>query len=146
MLPGAAALQSGIGIDGEDNIYVCGAFATDLFASDRRIVPKGPMDGYVAKYSSTGRLLWLQSISGDGLEVATSLALDVAGNCYVSGMIGRSSDALPTEFEGIPVNTASGGYSSFLIKLSPNGSKLQTKLIGRFDDETGGYAWPKAIA
>jgi len=146
MLPGAAALQSGIAIDSEDNIYVCGAFATNLSVTGTRIVPKGPMDGYVAKYTSRGSLVWLRSISGDGLEIATSLALDVAGDCYVSGMIGRSSDALPTVFEGVPVNTASGGYSSFLIKLSSNGSKLQTKLIGRFEDETGGYAWPKAIA
>jgi hypothetical protein len=140
MLPGGG-LQRDAAIDADDNIYVCGAFATNLAGLG---MPNGPMDGYVAKYNSTGTLLWLQSLSGDGAEVATSLALDIEGNCYVGGTLGRGP--LPGEFEGIPVSTADGGYSSFLIKLSPNGSKLHTKLTGRFADESGGYASHRAIA
>ena len=68
------------------------------------LVSNGGTDIFVAKYDTTGTLLWLRQIGGGGNDRATALAWDsatgsllVAG--FFSGAVGFGSDTL-TSFGG----------------------------------------------
>ncbi len=75
-------------------------------------------DFLVAKYDSGGNQLWMRTYDERGdVDIAESVAVDEAGNVYVSGIVGRSGPA-----------------DIVTVKYSPAGSRLWTALYSRFDD------------
>ena len=42
-------------------------------------------DGLVARYDSTGTLVWVQQIGGSGSSIGHRVAADVSGHCYLTG-------------------------------------------------------------
>src|SRR5262245_47185526 len=49
-------------------------------------------DGFVAKYSAAGSLLWAQRMGGPMDDFAFAIAADVAGNTYVAGEYSGTGD------------------------------------------------------
>jgi len=78
-------------------------------------------DAFVAKLNSAGsRLLYSTYIGGSGDEQGESLAVDAAGNAYISG------ETFSTDFPTVnPIQAAyAGGGDSFVAKLNSAGNAL----------------------
>jgi hypothetical protein len=84
-------------------------------------------DAFVATLSADGsRLEYATYIGGTRSEAATSIAVDSAGNRYVTG--DTFSDDFPTVQ---PIQSAFGGlWDSFVVKLGPAGAPVYSTYLG----------------
>ena len=114
-----------IAVDGDGNAYVTGQtnstdFPTTTNAFQRTLA--GARDIYVSKLDASGStLLYSTYLGGEGDESAGDIAVDGAGNVYLTGTTG--SRAFPTEN---PLNATFGGdaFDAFVTKLNASGSAL----------------------
>jgi uncharacterized protein (TIGR03437 family) len=141
----------GIAVDGAGNVYVAGVSSSaDLQTTSsgyqanfggRTALSNGSFtgDGFVAKFSPAGKLLYLTYLGGSRDDGVAALTVDTAGNAYVTG--GTNSLDFPVVN---PFQKNFGGGNTgvqfasdaFVAKLSPDGSKLlsSTYLGGNQDD------------
>src|SRR5262249_26915492 len=95
--------------------------------------------GALAKYSSTGDLLWAVPFDGSGYTLGRGLALDSAGNPFVAGMFTGSA----TFGSGGNAQTliSAGMRGGFVVKYASTGLRLAAYRIGGpEDDELNGVA------
>ena len=116
---------SGIAVDADGNVYTTGLAASVNFpttAGAFRPAFGGSGDAFVTKLDRTGSVLVYSTyLGGSGHEHGEKLAVDAAGNAYVTGHT-RSTD-FPTTLGA--VQTLSGGMDdTFVAKLDPAGSGL----------------------
>jgi hypothetical protein len=91
---------------------------------------------YVAKYDLNGQYQWARSAGGSGDDVARSLALDNAGNVYVTGDFRSfSADFDPLSSAGTVSNR--GGADIFLLKYNSAGQYQWAHGIGGTQDDLG---------
>lgn len=151
----------GIALDSVGNIYVGGVSSSpDLPVTSSAYQPNfagrtalnnGQFtgDGFVAKFSPTGALLYLTYLGGSADDGIMAIAVDTLGNAYLTG--GTNSTDFPTKN---PYQSRLGGLSTpapgtddaFFAKLSPDGSTLlvSTYLGGNSNDIGLGIALDKA--
>lgn len=81
-------------------------------------------DGYVAKFNSSGTLLWNTFLGADGYDIAYAIDENSTGDLYVAG---RSSTTW-----GDPLNIYAGGsIDAFVAELNPNtGTLLWHRFVG----------------
>jgi hypothetical protein len=116
----------GIAIDGAGSVYVAGATGSTDFPTVTAIQPAyagGNFDAFVAKLDPSGSaLLYSTYLGGNEYEIARSIAVDSAGNAYVTGDTG--SQNFPTAVPLQPNNGGCGEYDAFVTKLSATGRAL----------------------
>jgi hypothetical protein len=121
-----------IATDASGNVYVTGTLAgTADFAPGAgvvNLVSNGNDDIFIAKYSSTGNLLWAHNIGGADNETAVAMALDASGNCYVAGRFSGAVDFDPGA--ATSTITASGAFDVCIVKLSSSGNFVWAKNFG----------------
>src|SRR5262249_36134175 len=98
----------------------------------------GQYDGYVAKYSPAGRLLWardLASSSGNYVD-GWGVTVDGAGNVYVNGWFTGTATIGTTSL------TSAGGEDLYVAKLDSTGTALWAVDFGGSGtfEEPGGLA------
>jgi hypothetical protein len=79
----------------------------------------GGTDGFLAKYSPAGTLLWARRFGGTLDERVTDLAVDQAGNLYVGGGFEGAATFDPG---GSLVLTSAGGSDGFITRYSTDGT------------------------
>ncbi len=94
----------------------------------------GSYDAWVAKFNASGtELVYSTYLGGSEQDDAFAVALDAAGNAYVTGE--TASDDFPvagTPFQGV----RQGNFDVFVTKLSPTGSALvYSTYLGGTDSE-----------
>ncbi len=92
----------------------------------------GTLDGFVAKFSANGTLLFSTYLGGSGEDSALGVALDGAGNIMVTGKTYSSN--FPTT-SGAYDRTLGGARDAFLAKLTPDGKSV---VYGTY---LGGSSW-----
>jgi len=107
---------NGISTDSTGNVFITG-YTDGTFSGNTSL---GSYDGFVAKYSSTGTLDWVQQFGTTSDDYSIASKTDSAGNTYVTG---RTSGQLTG-------NTALGGYDGFLAKYNTSGTRLWVKQFG----------------
>jgi hypothetical protein len=123
-----------IAVDGAGNTYVAGVttsldFRTTEGAFDRSHNggTYSGRDGFVAKFGPDGGLVYATYLGGSGDERQLSIAVDGAGNAYVSGST-MSNDFLTSSDRPTPVvgfdQELSGREDIFVVKLDPTGASL----------------------
>ncbi|MEZ6117620.1 MAG: hypothetical protein R3C28_13740 [Pirellulaceae bacterium] len=120
--------RAGVETDSAGNVYVAGDFfdsvqADQAGSSAGRLTSNGTNDVFVAKYNSSGDLLWATSFGSDGYDYAWGLALDDSDNVIVTGNFNGTVDFAPsmTDPLGLDTLTSAGGYDGFILKLDANG-------------------------
>src|SRR5262249_50874931 len=135
-----------VGADG--SAYVTGITDSSNFpTTPGALVPTPPGGGnmFVTKLTPDGTgAVYSTYLGGDALdnfESGRAIAVDAAGNAYVTGAVGAGGD-FPTT-AGAFQRTFGGGYSDvYVAKLTPDGSALaySTFLGGGDTDEAFGIA------
>jgi hypothetical protein len=136
-LGGSLADQgNGIAVDNLGNTWLAGAATSVDFpvTGSPKPVNAGGADAFVAKLDPTGTgLLFATYIGGSGNDQANAIAVDPAGNAYITGS--TSSSNFPTKS---PLQTANaGGLDAFVVKLSGSGSVVYSTYIGGSGDDSG---------
>jgi uncharacterized protein (TIGR03437 family) len=147
----------GIAVDSAGNVYIGGSTSSQDLHTASAVQPNfGGLtahvftgDGFVAKFGPSGSLLYLTYLGGSRDDGISAIAVDSAGNAYVTG--GTTSTDFPTmnPFQSVFGGMGSGGVitgvhtgDAFVAKLSPTGNKLlySTYLGGSLDDVGLGIA------
>ncbi|MBN1331210.1 MAG: SBBP repeat-containing protein [Candidatus Heimdallarchaeota archaeon] len=90
-------------------------------------------DAFVAKFSAGGSLLWSTFLGGSNSESGNSIAVDSAGNCYVTGNTKSSDFPTLNAYQDI-----TGGDSDvFISKFSTSGFLLWSTYFGGNSSEEG---------
>lgn len=115
-----------------------GGFAPTQFGNGESgtisITPVGPPDGFVARYDSTGKILWVRSISGGGGDTVSCVSITPAGDIFVGGWFARTvvlGAGEPTSTTlTVPGNPASFSKNALIAKYTSSGSLLWAKQAG----------------
>jgi hypothetical protein len=118
----SAISVSGISRDAEGNILITGQFfgvATFMTSLPIALVSSGDYDVFMAKYDSSGALLWARSIGNTGVDFAGGISTDNYSNVYLTGDYHIS----PFPFSGSKI---------FIAKYDSAGSNLWTRTEDNF--------------
>jgi len=133
---------SGIAVDSNGNAYVVGStWGTDFPTTVGAFQTTKPSctlpTPFVTKFNPTGSALVYSTYLGGCNDSGAAIAVDAAGNAYVTGTARSAFPTTPGAF-----NTYNSGGSAFVTKLDPTGSGLvySTFLGGSFDDFGTGIA------
>src|SRR3989454_424664 len=111
----------GIAADAVGNAYVTGFTGSTNFPTTAGAFGGGGVDAFVTKLSPTGALVYSTYLGGSGGDEGRGIAVDVAGNAYVTGSTGSTD--FPTT-AGAVRTTNSGVVGAFVAKLDPASSPL----------------------
>ncbi|MGH2685535.1 MAG: SBBP repeat-containing protein, partial [Actinomycetota bacterium] len=133
---------SDIAVDGAGNAYVTGSTADAT--SDFPATPgafdtthNGGTDAFVAKLDPSGRLVYATFLGGDDFDQGSGIAVDGAGNAYVTGLAFDGTTDFPTT-GGAFQTTHNGSGDGFVAKLNPAGSALDySTFLGGNDFDFG---------
>jgi hypothetical protein len=129
----------GIAVDSSGAAYVAGITLSTDFPVANALQPEyggGARDAFVAKLSPDGsQLLYSTYLGGTGTDEANGIAVDTAGNAYVTGE--TTNVSFPT-VNAVQATYAGGARDVFVSKIDPEGSKLvYSTLIGGSADDFG---------
>jgi hypothetical protein len=128
-----------VALDPQGNVYSTGFFqGTADFDPDSSLAlltSAGDNDVYIQKLDPNGHLVWVHQIGGSAVDEGKGIALDAAGNVYVTGRFSTTVDFDP----GTGQSTASalGNTDAFVLKLDNNGNYLWHTIIGANGSDEG---------
>ena len=135
---GSPGLDSmgGIALDATGNTYLTGSTDSSSFPTTTGPAHGSPgtaADAFVAKLNPTGSgLVYSRFLGGSSVDFAQGLAIDTAGNAYVTGQT-RSGN-----FPRTVLQSYQGGYDVFVTKVNAAGSALTySGYIGGAQDDQG---------
>ena len=130
----------GIAVDANRNAYLTGEVVSLDFPTTAGAFQPGKAggfsDNFVTKLSATGStLIYSSYLGGTGGEVPGRLALDTAGQAYLTGA--TDSFDFPTTAGAFQTARATNGFDAFVAKVNVNGSALvfATYLGGSFGND-----------
>ncbi|HEX6428217.1 MAG TPA: SBBP repeat-containing protein, partial [Niastella sp.] len=130
-----AEFVHGITSDAAGNVYVTGEFnGTVDFdpGPGTQILTATGADIFICKFDASGNLVWVKSINQEG---GYSIAVDVAGNVYTTGLFGGTIDFDPGP--GTYPLTSAGSSDIFVSKLDASGNFVWAKAMGGANYEQG---------
>ena len=128
----------GVALDSAGNVYITGATTSTDFPTEHPYQSSsgGEEDVFVAKINAAGdALVYSTYIGGNNDDDANSIAVDSAGNAYITGH--TDSTDFPTQN---PLQARGGLGDAFVVKLNGNGDGLvySTYLGGSHIDQAKG--------
>jgi len=135
-----ATYGKGVALDASGNAWVAGwTLSPDFPVTSDALQPKfggGIYDGFLARFNPSGGLDYSTYMGGDGYDVLNAIALDQAGNIYVTGESGGLSQpasagafqsqvdaSCPVFFIG-PTQYVPQG-NALVVKLDPKAHSIQ---------------------
>jgi Secretion system C-terminal sorting domain/Beta-propeller repeat len=131
---GASNISQGRAVvtDAAGNVYSTGAFQGtvdfDPGAGTANITSLGLGDIYILKQDASGNLLWVKSIGGTGSDIGNGIAVDAAGNIFITGGFNNTADFDPST--GTVNLTSAGTNDIFIVRLDASGNYVWAKTIG----------------
>lgn len=118
---------SAVALDSSGNAFVVGHFSGTATFGATQLTSAGARDGFLAKLNPAGQMLWVRALGGPGFDVVNAVAVDAAGNCYLTG-----------NYEGIATfgaisltNTTASSFSdAFVAKFDTTGAAVWARSLG----------------
>ncbi len=119
--------------DAAGGVYLAGHFRGAGTFGASNIVSRGADDLFLSKLNASGDWLWTSTAGGTNIDEGRSIAIDGAGNCYVTGVFFGSAGF------GTNVVTSRGQSDVVIAKTSAGGEWLWAKSFGgaAFDESWG---------
>ncbi len=112
--------------DASGNVYIIGSFkSTSISFGSTTLSNSGNADIFIAKFNSSGTVLWATKAGGTLDDVGNSIAVDNNGNVFVTGYFKSSSITLGSHtlnFSGL-----NGGSTIFIAKFDASGNSVWAK-------------------
>ena len=122
----ADEVGNGVAVDGGGNNYVVGYFKSASVTFGATVLTTtGGADLFLAKYNFAGTLLWAKKAGGTADDFGNGVALDGAGNIYVTGYFLSTNATF-----GGTVLTNTGSADIFVAKYDSAGTLLWAKKAG----------------
>jgi hypothetical protein len=124
--PDGRGEAQGVATDAVGNVFIGGFFIGKAIFDDITIqsFTEKRGDAFVAKYNSSGKVLWAKSFGGEDGEIA-SCETDRYGNVYLAGLY--FSKVINTQTDTLRNN---GLINHFIVKFDKNGKLLWAKSAG----------------
>src|SRR5450432_3229202 len=131
---GSTDVGNGIASDNGGNAYVTGETSSAAFPTTNgfNTVVAGT-DAFVSKLDPAGQLLWSTFLGGSSSDFGAAIAVDNAGNPYITGQ--TSSANFPTT--GGFDTTLNGFTDAFVTKLTTNGALTWSSYLGGGSSDNG---------
>lgn len=101
------------------NAYVTGSTSGDLFGPSA-----GDFDTFLAKYDTTGALIWSKQFGTNDFDASRAVSTDLLGNVYLAGTTRGNFDG-----------STAGKQDLFLVKYDAAGTLLWKEQFGSIDNE-----------
>ncbi len=108
-----------VAVDGSGNTYISGMTGGNLGGTSA-----GHYEAFLAKFDASGNVLWTRQIGTAKYDRSNAVAVDSAGNAYISG-----------NTYGSLGGTSAGGSDAFLVKYDPSGNLVWSQQIGTANTE-----------
>jgi hypothetical protein len=120
-----------IAVDSSKRIYAAGTFGRYYLFGSTLLSSQGPYDVFVARLEKDGKLAWVTSAGGQGKDRPTDIAVDSAGNSYVTGELDykRAPSKNMITF-GTTNLSVTGDQDIFIAKLNTSGRFLWARVAG----------------
>jgi hypothetical protein len=134
----------GIAVDGSGNAYITGSTYSTEFSFPVVVGPQltsnGDREAFVAAVNASGTALsYCGYIGGTGEDAGSGIAVDKAGNAYITGYTNSPTNVLPAfpTTKG-PFLTHNGGFDAFIAEVNTDGTALvYCTYIGGVGDDYG---------
>ncbi len=121
-------------------IIICGQTTSNSFIATSgayQTTLKGSNDGFIAKFSASGNLIWSTYFGGNNTENVSGIAIDENNDdIIVSG--GTTSDSIGIKFSGVHQNSLAGNSDAFIAKFSTNGTIKWLSYFGGSENDAAG--------
>ena len=130
---GIANDQEGFSIttDASGNVYTTGFFQGeadfDPGAGSANFIANGDRDVFVQKMDASGNFLWARTFGGITADEGKSIAVDAAGNVYLTGGFSGTVDFDPGAGT---MNITAASSDAYILKLDTSGIFLWVKTLG----------------
>ena len=132
------ATGTSLKIDPSGNVYATGHFHSKADFDPGPVLLElfGYPSNYVVKYDVNGNFIWVKQIQTPvwspefSNSWGFSLALDAAGDVYITGTFNYTSDFDPGPGEYIITIPPGGGHRIYILKLDKHGNFVWVKTIG----------------
>jgi hypothetical protein len=146
-----SASGNGIAVDSAGNAYVTGEAGPTSFPTTAGAFQTSPLgyDAFIAKLNATGSALLYSARFGGNLDdFSRAIALDSAGNAYITGWtVCRSTVCTFPTVNAFQPNYAGGNNDAFVTKINSDGSALvYSTYLGGGKVINGTEDWGEGIA
>ncbi|MEO8146831.1 MAG: T9SS type A sorting domain-containing protein [Bacteroidia bacterium] len=124
-------IDDGVGIstDVNGNVLVTGDFySPSITCGTIALANEGNSDVFIAKYDTSGNVLWAKSAGGTGYDYGAGISTDANGNVLVTGFFDSPSITFGT------TTLTNGGNNGtpdiFILKFNAMGNTLWAKSVG----------------
>lgn len=125
---GLGGISNGVSSDAAGNAYATGIVSNPGLFDDLNI-PCNASDVFLAKYDTSGNVLWATIGGGALLDQGNDLATDASGNSYVVGAI-QTNGPNPTAKFGSFTLTGNGDYDWLIVKYNTLGNVVWANNYG----------------
>ncbi|HWY76766.1 MAG TPA: hypothetical protein VN281_14180, partial [Verrucomicrobiae bacterium] len=128
----------GAAMDRQGNFFLAGSFQAPFVSfgdqtltnlSAGILIPNwhGAVNGFVAKYTGSGSLLWVRHIGGDAISGDSALAcgVDAAGNVFITGWLGSSNVWFGTNL----ISNVGTNFAFYVAKFDPEGNFIWAQQV-----------------
>ncbi|MEO8085327.1 MAG: SBBP repeat-containing protein [Bacteroidota bacterium] len=120
-----------IKVDTTDNLYFTGDFGGQVMSFDTIHLVNADTSGnsndiFIAKYNTSGNLIWVKRIGGIQYETCGGVTLDKNGNILIGGSFQTDS----VYFGSILLTNSTGAADSYVCKYDTSGNTLWAKSAG----------------
>jgi hypothetical protein len=142
----------GVAVNSSGDVYFTGSFYGSVTfgagTSTKTFTATGPFGGqypdiYLIKMDAAGNMIWGDQMGGQFSDVANAIALDSAGNAYITGYFSRTANFNP---HGTLDLTSAGRSDIFAAKYTSAGGLVWADGMGSNDLNTNHRNMSKSIA